>query len=305
MSSRFMPAFVAAIVWLGLMSSYQTAAQQNRPNVQVATANNWPGFRGPSGQGTTEAELPLSWSNQENIAWKKKLPGPGASSPIVYGEHIYLTAYSGFYVPDQPEGSQADLKRHLLCLDRRNGQEVWQKTAPAKLPEEERIRDHGFAASTPVIDDERIYCFFGKTGVIAFDHAGIQLWEADVGSKTNGWGSAASPVLYKDLLLINASVESDSLLALNKKNGKEVWRVGSIKESWNTPQVITNVNGKPELVVATQGSIQAFPIRTPDESRGSGLLFGALGWRTHVLPKSSRQNLCRCSKARICRTSSC
>jgi outer membrane protein assembly factor BamB len=262
MSSNYLRTVLASMIWLATVVSYPIAAQENRSVSKIATAKDWPGFRGPSGQGTAEIELPLNWSSTENIAWKTKLPGPGASSPIVFGEHIYLTAYSGFFVPDQPQGTQADLKRHLLCLDRRTGQEVWQKTVPAKLPEEDRIRDHGFAANTPAVDDQRIYCFFGKTGVMAFDHAGKQLWEADVGSKTSGWGSAASPVLYKDLVLINASVESDSLVALNKNNGKEVWRVGNIKESWNTPQVVSNVDGQPELIVATQGSIQAFQPET-------------------------------------------
>lgn len=259
MVSKVLRAVFASVIWLAPVTCYQVMAQGNHLTSQIATGENWPGFRGPSGQGTTAANmLPLNWSSSENVAWKTKLPGPGASSPIVFGDHIYLTAYSGFFVPDQPEGTPEDLKRHLLCLDCRTGNEIWQKVVPAKLPEEERIRDHGFAANTPAIDGDRIYCFFGKTGVIAYDHAGEQLWHADVGSKTHGWGTAASPVLYKELIFINASVESESMVALNKNTGKEVWRVGNIKESWNTPQMITNVDGNLELVVATQGSVQAF-----------------------------------------------
>jgi outer membrane protein assembly factor BamB len=243
----------------------QAAAQGKRELAKAEADGNWSRFRGPTGQGiSAQKDLPLKWSSSENIAWKTPLPGPGASSPVVFGNRIYVTAYSGFFVPGQPDGKQEDLKRHLLCLDRSTGKEIWQKSVPAKLPEEESIRDHGFAANTPAVDKERIYCFFGKTGVIAFDHAGKQLWVTDVGSKTNGWGTAASPVLYKDLVFINASVESDSLVALNSKTGKEVWRVGNIKESWNTPQVITNVDGNPELVVATQGSVQAFKPDTGD-----------------------------------------
>ncbi len=263
------PRFVFLIfLWFGSIASYpivtqqNSAAQENRSASTSANPKDWPGFRGPSGQGIARQELPWKWSSTENIVWKTKLPGPGASSPIVFGDRIYLTAYSGFFVPDEPPGTQADLKRHLLCVDRRDGREVWQKTVPAKLPEEERIRDHGFAANTPAVDNDRIYCFFGKTGVIAYDHAGTPLWEADVGSKTNGWGTAASPVLYKDLVFINASVESDSLVALNKNDGKEVWRATNIKESWNTPQIVTTVDGQPELIVATQGSIQAFQPET-------------------------------------------
>jgi hypothetical protein len=265
MSSNLIRCVVAISVYFASLTVETLVAQEPRLVAKVTAAGDWPGFRGPTGQGTSQNELPLGWGLDDNVAWKAKLPGPGASSPVVFGDSIYLTAYSGFFVPDQPQGTQADLRRHLICFDRRTGQEIWQKTVAAKLPEEERIRDHGFAANTPAVDAQRVYCFFGKTGVIAFDHKGKQLWQADVGSKTHGWGSAASPVLYKDLVFINASVESDSLVALNKSDGQEAWRVGNIKESWNTPQVVMNVNGQPELVVATQGSIRAFEPETGNE----------------------------------------
>lgn len=258
MPNNFVRVSLLTVIGFGSLICQPAGGQGNRLESSLATAGDWSGFRGSSGQGWANAELPLRWSPAENIAWKSKLPGPGASSPVVFRDRIYLTAYSGFFVPDQPGGTQQDLKRHLLCFDRQNGNQIWQVTVPAKLPEEEKIRDHGFAASTPAVDEDRIYCFFGKSGVIAYDHSGAQLWEADVGSKTHGWGTAASPVLYNDLVFINASVESESLVALNKKDGSEVWRVGNIKESWNTPQLIVNAAGQVELVIATQGSVQAF-----------------------------------------------
>ena len=222
-------------------------------------ANDWAAFRGPDGQGVSAAKaLPVKWSESENIAWKIPMPGPGASSPIMFKDHIYVTCYSGFFVPGEAEGSQKDLKRHLLCLDRKSGKRLWEKIVAARLPEEERIRDHGFAASTPAADKDHVYCFFGKTGVMAFDHEGKQVWSADVGSKTNGWGTSASPVLYKNMVFINASVESESLVALDRRTGKELWKAKGIREAWNTPVVVTSVNGKPELIVATKGSVQAF-----------------------------------------------
>jgi outer membrane protein assembly factor BamB len=202
--------------------------------------------------------LPLNWSLDENLAWKTPMPGPGASSPVVFGDRIYITCYTGFFVPDQPGGSQDDLKRQLIAIDRKTGDVIWDKAVKAKLPEEERIRDHGFAASTPAVDADRVYVFFGKTGVIAFDHDGNQVWQADVGSRTHGWGSASSPVLHGDLLLVNASVESQSLFALNKSNGQEVWKAGGINEAWNTPLVIDAIGGRKEVIVATHGTIQAF-----------------------------------------------
>ena len=188
-------------------------------------SNDWAGFRGPSGMGTSSATgLPLTWSATENVIWKTPLPGAGASSPIVHGDRIYLTCYTGYFVPDEPGGSLEDLERHLLAINREDGKVLWKKAVPAKLPEESQIRDHGYAANTPAADDERVYVFFGKSGVFAFDHNGNQQWQADVGSQTSGWGTSALPVLYQDLVVINASVESGSLVALDRATGKEKWR---------------------------------------------------------------------------------
>lgn len=220
---------------------------------------DWTAFRGPSGQGISQAHgLPTEWTASDNVLWKVPLPGAGASSAIVFGDHIYLTCYTGYFVPGDSSGSTADLRRHLLCLDRASGRELWRKTVAAKLPEEERIRDHGFAASTPAADAHGVVCFFGKSGVIAWDHQGKQLWQTDVGSGTNGWGSSASPVLYKDSVYINASVESGTLQALDRHSGTKRWAVDGIKEAWNTPIIIEPVQGKPQLIMARQGKVLAF-----------------------------------------------
>ena len=229
-------------------------------------AKDWTGFRGPTGMGTSdEVGLPLTWSSTENVAWKSELPGPGASSPVVLGDRIYLTCYSGYFVPGQSGGSLDDLKRHLLALRRTDGQIVWNQPVAAKLPEESQIRDHGYAANTPAVDAERVYVFFGKSGVFAFDHAGKKLWQADVGSKTHGWGTSASPVLYKDLVFINASVESESLVALDRKTGAEKWRAKGVREAWNTPLVVTADSGREELIVSMQGRVLAFDPETGRE----------------------------------------
>jgi outer membrane protein assembly factor BamB len=222
----------------------------------LIAAESWLQFRGPGGQGiTTEKGLPTSWSATENVAWKTPLPGPGTSSPILVGDKIYLTAYSGFNVPGQ-SGDMENLKRHLVCLDRKSGKLLWKNDIAAKLPEQEEIRDnHGYASSTPASDGQRIYCFFGKSGVYAFDLTGKQLWQADVGSTLHGWGSAASPVLHENLVLVNASVESSSLVALDKTSGKEVWRARGIRDSWNTPVVAKTADGKTELLVAVMGKV--------------------------------------------------
>jgi hypothetical protein len=225
---------------------------------------SWPQFRGTGGMGvSTEKDAPAKWGLSDNIAWQVNLPGPGTSSPIIIGDKVILTCYSGFNLVSQPRGNIADLKRHLVCLDRKTGNILWETKTPAKQPEQETIRDsHGYASSTPICDGQRIYVFYGKSGVFAFDMNGKEQWQADVGSTVHGWGSAASPVLFEDLVIVNASVESESLVALDKKTGKERWRARGIRESWNTPILVDGGGDKKELVVAIMGKVLAFDPRT-------------------------------------------
>jgi outer membrane protein assembly factor BamB len=215
----------------------------------------WSQFRGPGGRGASAESVPVTWSRTENVAWKTELPGAGTSSPIVVGSKIYLTCYSGFNAPGNP-GQMEQLKLKLVCLNRADGRILWTKEIAPQLPEQAKIRDdHGYASSTLAADKDRIYAFFGKTGVFAFDHAGKQLWKTDVGSKLHGWGSGNSPVLWKDRVLVNASVESESLIALDAKTGKELWRAGGIKDSWNTPVLADAGGGRTEVVVAIMGKV--------------------------------------------------
>ena len=217
--------------------------------------SDWPQLRGPTARGISGATgVPTKWSRSENIAWKTELPGAGASTPIVVGGKIYVTCYRGYNMPQQPGGSQEDLERLLVCLSP-DGKVLWEKTVPTKLPEQDTIREnHGYASGTPVADDEQIYCFFGKSGVFAFDLAGNWKWQADVGSGLNGWGSASPLTLHGKLLLVNASVESGSLIALDKQTGKEVWRTNA-EETWHPPLVISLPGDKSELIVASPNKI--------------------------------------------------
>jgi outer membrane protein assembly factor BamB len=195
--------------------------------------------------------LPVTWSATENLVWKTALPGPGASSPIVLGDRIFVTCYSGYGVGGSGRGEMNALKLHVVCMDRDGGGILWDRQVEPRLPEQARIRDdHGYASSTPVAESDRVYAFFGKSGVVAFDLEGAQLWRTEVGSQLHGWGSGASPVVFGNLLIVNASVESESLVALDKKTGKEVWRAGGIREAWNTPVLIPLQDAGHELAIA-------------------------------------------------------
>lgn len=233
----------------------------------LSQAADWPRFRGPDGSGVSgEKGLPLAWSLKDNVAWKTDLPGPGASSPVFVGDKIFLTCWTGYRVPGQPPGRQADLRRHLVCLDRKTGKQLWSKEVAPKLPEQELSRGgEGYASATPAADADRVYCFFGKTGVFAFDHAGKQLWQADAGDRAGGWASAASPLLHGDLVIVNASIESESVVALEKKTGREKWRAKGIRQAWNTPLVVKTKDGADELVVVTQPKVFGFDPATGKE----------------------------------------
>ena len=236
-----------------------------------AVAADWTRFRGPDGSGVAgDTGVPLRWSAQQNIAWKTALPGFGASSPITLGEKIFLTCYSGYGLDQGQPGRQEDLGHHLVCFNREDGKILWQTSTKAKLPETEYrgfVALHGYASFTPTTDGRGVYAFFGRSGVFAYTLSGELLWQADVGSKTHhlGYGSGASPILYKNLLIVNATIESGSLVALNTRTGREVWRAEGIGDSWSTPLVVDLPGGRQELVVSVDPKVLAFDPATGEE----------------------------------------
>jgi outer membrane protein assembly factor BamB len=161
------------------------------------------------------------------------------------------------------------------------GKVLWSKEFEPVLPEHKYEGEgsyHGYASSTPTTDGERLYVFFGKSGVYCFDLDGRQVWHTGVGERTDRWGSATSPLLYKELLIVNASVESGALVALDKLTGKEVWRAKGINRAWNTPVLVTAPNGGKELVVSVQNRLRAYD---PDTGKD---LWNADGVHRYVCP---------------------
>jgi len=240
---------LCSVAFVILATGAGTGRAAFQPANSARPAGPWAQFRGPDGQGVSpEKGFPTQWSESKNLAWKVALPGAGTSSPILVGDRLLLTAYTG--------SATGGLQLQVLCMNSEDGKLIWKREVAPQLPEQDRIReDHGWASSTLAADAERIYAFFGKSGVYAFDHAGKQLWRTSVGTGLNGWGSSNSPVLYRNLVIINASVESESLVALDRQTGKEVWRAGGIKESWNTPILVSLPGGKTELVTAVFGKV--------------------------------------------------
>ncbi|NUQ64164.1 MAG: PQQ-binding-like beta-propeller repeat protein [Pirellulales bacterium] len=209
------------------------------------------------------------------------MPGRGASSPITLGDRIFVTCYSGYGMDEDQPGNVEDLARHLLCIDRAKGKIVWQKASKALMPEQEYggfVALHGYASSSPVTDGQAVYVFYGRSGVYAYGLDGEELWHTVVGKGLHPWGTGASPILHDDLAIVNASVESQSVVALEKSTGKEVWRTEDVQESWSTPLVVAAPDGSKELVVNMRGKILGLDPKTGKE------LWRCTGIKSYVCP---------------------
>ncbi|MCY2976622.1 MAG: PQQ-binding-like beta-propeller repeat protein [Planctomycetota bacterium] len=238
----------------------------------ISFAENWLRFRGYNGAGiSTSKAPPMTWSNTENLKWSVKLPGPGASSPIIVGDQLFLTCYTGYGVDQTSPGEPKDLKRHLLSFNRINGELQWTATIDSNETEDPYkgfINQHGYASSTPVSDGKYVYVVFGKSGVLAFDLSGQEVWRRKLGqlSDPHEWGSGASPMLYEDLLIVNAGITDHAMIALNKSTGEEAWRVfdESFTNCWATP-ILVDLKERTELVFASPGRIFALDPKSGKE----------------------------------------
>ncbi len=233
---------------------------------------DWPRFRGPNGAAIEGHAVPITWSAEENIGWKADLPGPGSSSPCIAGDALFVTCYTGYGTSRSEAGRPADLTRHLLCFDRRTGALRWERAVKARRtddPYRGMIQEHGYASSSPATDGKRVFVFYGKSGLFAYDLEGKELWSADLGdgSAVMGWGSAASPIVHHGLVIVNASAESEALVALDAESGREVWRAqaGGLAGTWSTPVVVeAEVDGtkRQDLVLGVPGEVWGFNPKT-------------------------------------------
>ncbi len=233
----------------------------------AADTDAWPRFLGPTGNNVfPAADVVTTWSDTEHLLWKKTLPGYGASTPILFDGKMYLTFYTGYGTGD--DGSREQLQNHLACLDPAQGDLLWDKAFAASSEErkyEGFVQEHGYCSASPVTDGKGLYAFFGCSGVVALTMSGEQRWQTNVGTKTHGFGSGASPVLYGDLLIVNASVESGDLVALRTSDGTEAWRATGIVMSWATPLLVTSPTGRDELIISMKNKLRAFDPSTGAE----------------------------------------
>lgn len=226
----------------------------------VATVNggqdqNWTTWRGPSGQGhVDDPRVPLTWSDKENLLWSTRLPGKGNSTPIIWGERMFLTAASN-------KGEE----RYLICVDRSDGKILWKQTASKGVPPGRTHGWNGYASASCATDGQRVYAFFGTPGLFCYDIKGKFLWRHEFGTFTSstGWGTAASPFLFEDLVIQNCDNDGPkalsrgekdaapmALIALDKIKGTVRWQTPRNQgKGFSTPRLITSPRGRLELVL--------------------------------------------------------
>lgn len=251
------------------------------------TGTSWPQWRGPSGQGISEEKnLPTTWSATKNIKWKTPIAGRGHSSPIVWGNKIFLTtAIEGPLVPGakavkhmdgdkeyvHPDSVGADHKHlfKVICLSRETGKILWEQTSFEGTPYDDRHRKSSFASSTPATDGKYVYAFFGSEGLYAYDVKGKFAWKADLGKlATAGMGTGTSPILYDNLVIVQCDEENGErsfIVGINKKTGKEVWRTPrKVQLSWATPLLVRTTR-RAELITSGNEAVIAYEPATGKE----------------------------------------
>jgi outer membrane protein assembly factor BamB len=201
----------------------------------------WPCLRGPTRQGhVIDTRMPQKWSKTENVIWRTDLSGRGNSSPVIWGDRLWVTAE----VPGEPVG------RVLLCLDRQHGGELWKLAAPTPNVQETLYWKNTYASSTPVTDGERVIAFFGNAGLLCASVDGEKLWHVDLGPFTTMHGTGTTPVLYRDLVIVIQYQSGAPTLfaAFDKKTGEKRWqheRPGAM--CWATP-VLFRIGDRDELI---------------------------------------------------------
>jgi outer membrane protein assembly factor BamB len=230
----------------------------------AASAENWPGWRGPRGDGVSaERDLPLRWSRTEHIRWKTALPGPGNSSPVVWADRHLLT-----------QALDKGKRRAVLCFARSDGKLLWQKETPFS-DKESTHETNPFCSATPVTDGERVVASLGSAGMVCYDLDGNELWHHPLGKLEHVWGNASSPILYDDMAILWCGPgQRQFLLAVNKRTGQTVWQHeepgGKGEEtrpyigSWSTPLVL-RVNGQDELILSAAEWLKGFDPKSGKE----------------------------------------
>ncbi len=269
-----------------------------------ANAAHWPEWRGPYRNGMARGDAPTTWSDTKNIKWKTEIPGRGFSTPVTWGDRVFLTtavqtgkapestptattpsgaaglprpgATASAQTPDQgrrrggPGGGAGGLIEHkflVICLDRKTGKVIWQKTARVATPHEGYHRTYGsFASNSPITDGKYLYTSFGSRGIYCYDLNGKLIWEKDLGVQMRmrlQFGEGSAPALDKDRLFLTFDQEAGSFfVVLDKRTGKELWRAERDEpSSWSTPLVVEHA-GRRQVIVSASRKVRSYNVET-------------------------------------------
>jgi outer membrane protein assembly factor BamB len=267
-------------------------------SVLFGVNDDWAQWRGPNNDGVARGDVPVEWSDTKNVAWRVPIPGRGFSSPIIWGDKIFLTtAVPTGDVAETPADAQPQGQRRgpgggagagrehkfvVLCLNRQTGKVLWEHVAKVATPHEGYHRQYGsFASNTPVTDGQHLYAFFGSRGLYKYDLNGKLIWDKQFPPMRMrlGFGEGVPTVLDGDTLYLKFDQEQDSyMLALDKRTGKELWRVTRDEvSSWSPPLVVTH-NGRKQVVVSATAKVRSY-----DPVTGK-LIWEVAGLGSNVIP---------------------
>ena len=265
---------------------------------------NWPQWRGPYANGVAPySNPPVEWSESKNIKWKIEIPGKGHATPIIWDNRIFvLTAIETDkqVEPEKEKQTQARRRRGppiartsnvhkfaIFAINRSDGQIVWQHAAREELPHEGTHPTGTWASNSPVTDGEHVYAYFGSRGLYCYDMQGNLKWEKDLGDMSIklGFGEGSSPVLYDDKIVVNWDHEGQSfIIALDKKTGKEFWKVARDEgTSWATPLIVES-NGQPQVITSATSHIRSYDLANGE------LLWESSGMTRNVIPSPVAAN---------------
>jgi outer membrane protein assembly factor BamB len=288
MSNRF-PWLSVLCLGIGLCIVHNACGQDD-------LSSNWPNWRGPLVSGVApQGDPPTTWSETENIRWKVEIPGEGSSTPIIWGNKIFLlTAVKTEKVADTVPEAADQPKRPfgiifprnfyqftVLCLDRATGKKLWSQVATERVPHEGVHPDNDFASSSPVTDGKRLFVSFGSRGVYAFDLEGKKLWEKEFGTlqTRNSFGEGSSPALHGNILVTTWDQDGPSFItAQNADDGELLWRKDrDEKTAWATPLIVERA-GKVQVITNASNFVRSYDLFTGEE------LWRCAGQVTNVTP---------------------
>ncbi|HEY7180011.1 MAG TPA: PQQ-binding-like beta-propeller repeat protein [Blastocatellia bacterium] len=296
----------------GLLSLIALATAVPAIDSAGADPAHWPQWRGPFFNGVARTAAPVEFGDTKNIKWKIAIPGRGFSTPVIWGDRIFLTTAvpTGKVSQLTPESEQPQNPRGrgprgggmgggagageehkfvVMCLDRKTGKTLWERVARVATPHEGYHQQYGsFASNAPVTDGSHLYASFGSRGIYCYDLDGKLIWEKDLGVQMRirlQFGEGAAPALYGDLLIHSYDHDGGSfVVALDKRDGKEVWRENRDELSaWSTP-LIADFKGKKQVVISATKKVRAYNLED------GKLIWECAGLGANVIPHPAQYN---------------